>query len=90
MRIRNSLPTLHAPKLPKLRAPKLPKLKLPKVSLLKGNSHDIISTNIKSLKEAGYSHKHATHLSLRHSKSSTKGIASKVIKKSNNVTVKGS
>ncbi len=38
-----------------------------KVQLLKGKNADVISANVSSLKNAGYSHNHATHLALKHS-----------------------
>lgn len=37
-----------------------------RVKLLKGSSHDIVGANVKSLKDAGYSHKHAMHFALKH------------------------
>lgn len=40
-------------------------LKIPRVKLLKGNSPDIVNSNITSLKNAGLSHPHATHLALK-------------------------
>ena len=62
-----------------------------KVKLLKGNSPDIVSSNINSLKENGHSHQHATHLALKHSSKHTaskmKKIKSKVIKKMDQVKV---
>lgn len=55
-----------------------------KVKLLKGNSPDIVSANVTKLKEAGYSHNHATHFALRHaSKRSAKAAkrAAKAVSK---------
>ena len=49
-----------------------------KVKLLKGDSSDIVNSNINSLKEAGYSHNHATHFAMRHAKKKTKKIVAKM------------
>ena len=62
-----------------------------KTNLLKGNSQDIIDTNIHSLKNAGYSHAHATHFALRHANkkhdAQAKKIAVKVTKKTDKVVI---
>lgn len=41
-------------------------------NLLHGDSADIISTNVKTLKKKGLSHGHATHLALKHAKKGKK------------------
>lgn len=65
----------------------------PKITLLKGKHQDIVDANITSLKNAGYSHAHATHLSLKHSHKNhdkkAKSIAKKVTKKSDKLIVLG-
>jgi hypothetical protein len=63
-----------------------------RAKLLHGNSQDVIDANINSLKNSGYSHAHATHFALRHANkkhgAKAKKIAAKVIKKSDQVTIK--
>lgn len=65
-----------------------------KVKLLKGNSPDIVSANVTKLKEAGYSHNHATHFALRHAskknKSAMKRATKAITHKSNEMQIKKS
>lgn len=64
-----------------------------KVKLLKGNTPDIISANVNSLKSSGLSHAHATHLSMKHANkklsSKVKNITSKVTKKVKGIKIIG-
>ena len=56
-----------------------------KANLIKGDSPDIIDTNIKSLTDCGCSREHATHLALRYAKKakSAEKAASSVANKKN-------
>lgn len=60
--------------------------------MLKGNSQDIIDANIRMLKDKGYSHGRATRCALCHANKKhdthVKSIASKVLKKTKQVTIK--
>lgn len=50
-------------------------------NLLAGDSHDIIASNIQTLKNAGYSHTRAVRCALCHSKASVKQRLSKISNK---------
>lgn len=52
------------------------------MAMLKGNSKEVIDTNIKHLKENGYTEANATRVALRHSKRrNVDKLVSKIVKK---------
>lgn len=65
---------------------------MPKNNLLKGDSPDIISANVRTLCDAGYSHAKALrcamcHANKKHDKHA-KSVADKVVKKESGVRIK--